>query len=322
MAAGQSVLFLERPEAAAELQQRGLDLEIAKNHTIKSKPLVVSSLEEAIGHGAFDVAILAIKSYDTPSLLQSLSTYSAQIPPILCLQNGVENESILAEFLGAERVIPGTVTSAVGRLGVGAVRLERLRGMGVAASHPISDELVSALNQAGLRAQLFRNAPQMKWSKMFTNLIANATSAILDMTPAQIFMDPRLYRLEIEQLRETLRVMHACNLHIINLPGVPVRLLAWAVWNLPPSISQPLLIRAVAGGRGAKMPSFHIDLYGGRGKSEVDALNGAVVRFGERMGVPTPVNQALNQTLQALTDGHISLQAFAHQPEKLLAITR
>ena len=77
--------------------------------------------------------------------------------------------------------------------------------------------------------------------------------------------------------------------------------------------------KAVGGGRGDKMPSFHIDLHSGRGKSEVDFLHGAVVRGGERTKVPTPVNKLLTDTLLALTNGEIPLEEYAHQPEKLLA---
>ncbi len=62
----------------------------------------------------------------------------AELPPALCLQNGVENEARIAAALGAERVIYGTVTSAVGRKGPGHIVLERLRGVGVAAGHPLS----------------------------------------------------------------------------------------------------------------------------------------------------------------------------------------
>ena len=68
------------------------------------------------------------------------------------------------------------------------------------------------------------------------------------------------------------------------------------------------------------MPSFHIDLYSGRGKSEVEYLHGAVVRAGERFGVPTPVNKVLTETLMKLTNKEIPLEEFAHQPEKLLAL--
>jgi 2-dehydropantoate 2-reductase len=94
--------------------------------------------------------------------------------------------------------------------------------------------------------------------------------------------------------------------------------LAFGVCFLPLFLSRPLLAKAVGGGRGEKMPSFHIDLHGGRGKSEVDYLNGAVVRFGAQVGVPTPANRLLNDTLLALTKGDIPLDTYAHQPEKLL----
>ncbi|HEY9528862.1 MAG TPA: ketopantoate reductase C-terminal domain-containing protein, partial [Anaerolineales bacterium] len=72
-------------------------------------------------------------------------------------------------------------------------------------------------------------------------------------------------------------------------------------------------------GRGAKMPSFHIDLHSGRGKSEVEYLHGEVVRAGEKCKIPTPVNKVLTETLLALTNKHIPLEEFAHKPEKLLA---
>ena len=105
---------------------------------------------------------------------------------------------------------------------------------------------------------------------------------------------------------------------VVDLPGTPVRALAFAV-RLPLWLSKPLLARAAGGGRGGKMPSFHIDLHSGRGKSEVDYLHGAVVRAGKRTNVPTPVNQLLTETLLALTNGEIPLEEYAHQPKKLLS---
>ena len=153
---------------------------------------------------------------------------------------------------------------------------------------------------------------------MLTNLIANASSAILDMPPAEIFANPNLYRLEVEQLRETLAVMQAQSINVVDLPGTPVRLLAFAVRTLPLAISRPFLAKAVGSGRGGKMPSFHIDLHSGRGKSEIDYLNGAVVRAGQKTGIPTPVNQVLTETLLKLTRSESSISQFAHQPERLL----
>jgi 2-dehydropantoate 2-reductase len=215
-------------------------------------------------------------------------------------------------------VIAGTVTSAIGRHTAGDVVLERLRGLGVASGHPLSSQLAAALDKAGLNAWLYENSTDMKWSKLLTNLIGNASSAILDMSPAEIFSHAGLYRLELAQLRECLAVMDAQKIYTVNLPGTPARLLAFAVKYLPANVSRPLLRRAVGRGRGAKMPSFHIDLHSGLGQSEVDYLNGAIVRAGIRLGIPTPVNKFLTDTLLDLTSGQLRIEDYRKKPERIL----
>lgn len=317
---GNEVVFLDRPDVAAELNQRGMHLRLLDGEHTLEKPGVVSSIESALAAGPFDAAIFAVKSFDTVPLLNSFQPFLEQLPPFLSLQNGVENEEKIAAFLGKERVIAATVTTAIGRRDIGDIVVERLRGTGIAGNHSLSPRLERAFSTAGLKPSLFSNANAMKWSKMLTNLVANASSAILDMTPGRIFQHPGLFRIEVLQLRETLNVMAGQHIPVVNLPGTPVRLLAFGVRNLPLPILQPLLKRAAGSGRGGKMPSFHIDLYSGRSKSEVDYLNGAVVRMGEKLGISTPVNRILTETLLGLTEGRIPKNEFAHQPEKFLTL--
>ena len=104
----------------------------------------------------------------------------------------------------------------------------------------------------------------------------------------------------------------------MDLPGTPVRLLALCAKYLPLSIARPLLGQVLAKGRGGKMPSFHGDLHGGSGKTEVGYLHGAVVREGARLGIPTPVNHVLVETLTALISGRSDKDAFRKQPDLLL----
>ncbi len=137
------------------------------------------------------------------------------------------------------------------------------------------------------------------------------------MTASEVFANRDLYRLEIEMLRECLAVMAAQNIDVVDLPGTPVRALAFAT-RLPLWLSKPLLSRAAGAGRGAKMPSFHIDLHMGRGKSEVEYLHGEVVRAGREYNVPTPVNKVLTETLLALTRKEIPIEEFSRKPEILL----
>ncbi len=328
--AGEQLVFLEQPSTLEEIRRRGLRLDLSRDPRRRAmgasvlEPSMlagVSSIRDAIRHGPYDVALFALKSFDTQPALEAMRPFADQLPPILCLSNGVDNEPAISAVLGSDRVIPGTVTTSVGRRGPGDIVLERLRGLGIFAGHSLSADLIAAASAALLNAHPFANASAMKWSKMLTNLMANPTSAILDMTPAEILADRRLYALEVGMLRECLAVMEAQSIPVVDLPGTPVRALALAT-RLPLWLSRPILSRAAGSGRGAKMPSFHIDLSAGRGKSEVEYLHGAVVRAGREFGIPTPINALLTETLMSLTRGEVPADEYAHRPEKLLALMR
>ncbi len=325
--AGHQVVFVEQQKVVDELRERGLRLDLTLDERRKTREtsvinpsafVIVSSLDEALRYGPFDLALFALKSFDTQAALEGMLPFADKLPPLLCLSNGVSNEPAIAEALGEDKVIYGTVTTAIGRRGAGDIVLEKLRGVGVAKGHALSEKVHEALDKAYLNSRLFDGAASMKWSKMLTNLLANPTSAILDMTAGEVFANKDLYKLEIDMLKECIAVMQAQGFAVVDLPGTPVRALAFAT-TLPLWLSKPLLGRAAGAGRGAKMPSFHIDLHSGRGKSEVDYLHGAVVRAGEKFKVPTPVNKVLTETLLALTNKEIPLEEFAHKPEKLLS---
>jgi len=318
--AGHQVVFLERPTLAHQLHKNGLHLQLGDRQFSVDQPHIIQSLDELLSGDEirFDAGLVAVKAFDTAEFAQSLAPYREVLPPLLCLQNGVDNESQLGKVIGVERVIPGTVTSAIGRLGVGEIVLERLRGVGVTAGFPISDHLVRGLNEAGLSARLYANGAGMKWSKLLTNLLANATSAILDMTPGQIYTHPGLVRLEIQQIKEALYVMRRLGLQPVNLPGTPLQLLVWGIAWLPASLMGPLMRRVIGSGRGGKMPSFHIDLHQGRGISEVRYLNGAVVLHGAAHGYDAVVNRRLTEILEGLTNRTIAIDAYRYAPEKLL----
>ncbi len=319
-ASGHDVTFVEQPRTAQVIRDRGLAIHRG-DEVVRVRDVVVhTSPADALAAGPYDVGVFAIKSFDTRSAAESLVATGLDVPPILSLQNGVDNEPTLADVLGDHRVIAGTVTTAVAKPGVGEVVEEKRRGLGVALGHPRSAEVSAALDGAGLTCATFPAAGPMKWSKLLTNLTGNATSAILDLTVGALFGDRRLYEVEVAVLRECLAVMRALGHRPVDLPGTPVRALALAAERLPRFIAQPALTKALGSGRGDKMPSFHIDLHSGRGTSEVSFLNGAVVRHGALVGVPTPVNAVLTATLEDLTSGVQSIETYRKNPDALLRL--
>jgi len=315
---GHEVTFLEKEKDISSLQKQGILMEVGGIRSTVSSADYISSLDQT-QNWDFDLIILAVKTYHLDRLLPGLIHLQDNLPPLLCLQNGIESEKRLASALGANLVIPGTVTSAVDCPAKGNIIVRKVRGMGIAGSHPMAKDLVQIFLEAGIHCKYYPNTESMTWSKLVTNLLGNASSALLNLTSAQIYSNPALYQIELEQVREALNVMQNQGINAVNLPGVPVKILAVLIKYLPYWLSKPLLARMIGKGRGKKMPSFHIDLYSGRGQSEVNQLNGAVVRAGKKSHIPTPVNSFLTDTLLALIKGDMPLETYSQGTEEFLS---
>ena len=135
--AGHQLVFMEQPRVVDELRERGLRLDLTLDRRRKARDssridpssfVIVSTLEDALRYGPFDVALFALKSYDTLAALEGIQPFADKMPPILCLSNGVDNEPAISKAIGSDKVIHGTVTSAIGRRAAGDIVLEKLRG--------------------------------------------------------------------------------------------------------------------------------------------------------------------------------------------------
>ncbi|MDE0197768.1 MAG: ketopantoate reductase family protein [Caldilineaceae bacterium] len=334
--AGHAVKLVGRTDTTAALQSRGLELHAADG-AVERIPSVsaVSSLREAFP-GSYDLTILAVKSYDTETVLDELAPAEALLPPaILSLQNGVGNEQQIAARFGPQRVLAGTITAPVEVKEPGIVQVTKPTfAVGLADFHEDSEgpgsnvlsslltPLSSRFSSAGLPATVYNDAHSMKWSKLLMNMIGNATSAILAEPPGVTFAHPRIADLEIDALREALRVMAAAGINPLNVEKYPLRTLAPLLRFGPRPLLRPALHRVVGGARGGKMPSLFLDLESGKRGSEVGWYNGAVVRKGVEVGIQTPVNRLLTQTVQKLAAEPQLRAGWRGNFERLAAATR
>jgi 2-dehydropantoate 2-reductase len=314
---GQPVTFLARPRIAEAMQRGGLDLGAPGAPAHLSNPRVITELAEARGD-ELDAVLLAVKAYDCQEASAALAAIGGKAA-VVCLLNGIGNEATLAAALGPGRVIAATLTTAVTMPEAGRIRVERERGLSLAVGHPLVPALVEDLEKAGFFLRLHANADRMKWSKVLTNIVTNASSAITGWLPGDVLADRGLCRLEIEALREVVRVMRAMGFAPEDLARVPIRGLALA-FSLPLPLSQPILRRGISRGRGTKLPSFHYDI--GRGRSEVAWLNGAVAREAAARGLAAPANAVLTEVMLGLVEGRFAREEFAERPEALLARAR
>ena len=328
--AGHGVTLVGRQSYVAAVRARGLGLEedgrvtrtTAENGRRTSRAnvrAVTSALD--VADEPFDLILLTVKAYDATAAAVQVEPLARRGVPILVLQNGVGGEETVAEVLSKATILSAVITLSVEVLEPGLVRLATTRGgIGLAPTAP--DQSVSELGEvfrgAGFRTSVYRGHRAMKWAKLLLNIIANASPAILGMFPDQVFADHRLFALEQAAFREAVMVMRALGPRPVSLPGYPVPLFTWAISSLPAKLLRPILRKAVVGGRGGKMPSLHIDLSKGKGKSEVEYLNGAVVRYAQELGLDAPVNRALHAVLMGIVKGEIPWEEYRGQPERLL----
>lgn len=245
-----------------------------------------------------DVVIFAVKQFSLAAAVDAWSDHRGI--PALTTQNGIGAEEAVTSSRAGTTVLGGSLTASVGLTSSGIVRRYRRGGLGLAVvqggTEGMLARLCEAFNAGGLQTRPYADAAAMKWSKLVGNLVGNATGALVDLDPGEIYRHPGLFSIERRQLLEAVSVMKALGLPIVSLPGADVRSLARLV-ALPAPIARPILARVVGAARGGKSPSLREHARSGSGPSEVNWLNGAIVRAGRTCAVAMPVNRALVELL-------------------------
>lgn len=329
--ANQQVTLVGRPSFVQTVRTQGLRLTDENGlHTVRNLRAVDGTLAAlARAETAFDLAIITVKSYDTAAvvdeLCRALEQTGAPTPVVLSVQNGVGNEDAFGAALPGVAVLAGSITTPVSVESPGAIRVDKPRygvGLGLwregAAGAAVLDEICALLGHAGFAVKQYPNAQGMKWTKLLMNMMGNATCAILDEPPQVVFVDSRLVDLEITAWREALVVMRAAQIPALNMDKYPFGVLAPLIRFAPNLLIRPVLRAQIGGARGGKLPSLHIDLHGGKGRSEVGWLNGAVARYGTPLGVATPVNQVLTDILSGLVAQPAAISGWRGEHGRLL----
>ncbi len=268
-----------------------------------------------------DLAIVAVKAYDTDEAIASLQQAlgGQSTATILCPQNGVGNEEKLAAAFGADAVVACALTVAVDRTRDGDIVPSNEGGLGLAPMGKVTHNwLVAAFEQSGIQVKVVSEYRALKWSKLALNIVANASCAILSVLPERLLAMDQMFSLEVRAQRETASVMKALGVKAVDLPRYPVRALQ-GLSALPTPVARMILAGRIAGGRGHKPPSLLLDLRAAKGRTEVDVLNGAVARAGRDLGIPTPVNTVFARVLDDIAHMPQLWAKYRERPQALCA---
>lgn len=266
--AGHSVTLIGRPAHVQAIRQNGLRLQTAELD-------VQVPLEAAVQAGAVagaDVVLLCVKSYDTQDAAREMLAHLTPGALVLTLQNGVDNDERARAVLGGRATVAAAVVYvATAMAGPGHVR-HHGRGELVIAPSERSEEVARQFAAAGIPTQISDNVRGALWAKLVLNCAYNALSALAQQPYGSLVQAPGVTDVIADIVAECLTVARADG---VAVPG-----------------DVAAAVRGIAATMPGQYSSTAQDL--ARGKpSEIDHLNGYVVQRGVALGVPTPLNRAL-----------------------------
>ncbi len=278
--AGHDVVLIGRPAHVEAMRAQGLFLDTLgfQAHV----PLRADTEPSAV-QGA-QCVLFCVKSTDTENAGQAMAPYLAPDAMVLSLQNGVDNAERLQAVLGRP-VLPTVVYVAAGMAGPGHVR-HHGRGDLVIALAPQSASLAHTLAAAGIPTLISDNVAGALWAKLVLNCVYNPLSALSGLNYGSIVACPGLDMPRVMQ-----DIVDEC-LAVAEASGVA----------LPEGTAQA--VRALAASMPGQKSSTAQDLERGK-PTEIDHLNGFIVRRGQALGIPTPVNRLLHALV------HLREQALA-----------
>ena len=265
--AGHEVVLVGRPSHVEAVNAKGLRLETqAFDEFVK----VEASTEASAVQGA-DLVLFCVKSTDSESAAAQIEPHLSPGALVLTLQNGVDNDERVRSVLTSNEVAAAVVYVATEMAGPGHVK-HHGRGELVIAPSRMGEQVAQQLVAAGVPTQISGNVRGSLWAKLILNCAYNSLSAVTQLPYGVLAKGTGVSDVIRDVVAECLAVAKAEGVEVVGDTDAAVRGIAQTMPSQYSSTAQDLA----------------------RGKlSEIDHLNGLVVRRGEVLGVPTPANRVL-----------------------------
>jgi len=236
------------------------------------------------GEPRVDAAVVCVKSMGTPWAAEAAERILDRDGVVVTVQNGLGNAETLAAAVGPRRVSAGVIYVGAELVGgelaaTGAGRVELGKPQGPSSAERLA-RLADALAAGGMTVSVVDDPWPSIWKKLVVNAAMNPTTAIFGLRNPELLEHPAGRPLADELARETARVATAAGVAIdpASAPGM---------WHAVASfVNRSSMLQDVQAGR----------------PTEIEAINGAVAREGARLGVQTPVNEAITLLVKAVTE--------------------
>lgn len=238
--------------------------------------------------GISDLIIIFVKSYHTENAAKNISLLVGENTSILTLQNGLGNFEILSNIFGSEKVIAGTTSYGATMLGPGRVRHA---GIGPTTIGELNgkittriEKIARILSQAEIKTKTSDNVLGLVWSKLLINVGINALGVLIRIKNGELVKGKYSLKLQRELVEEALEVAKRKGIKLIHQ-------------NIVKEVA--LICEKTSG----NINSMLQDVLKKR-KTEIDFINGAIVREGKKLNISTPVNQVITNLIKAVEEAY------------------
>ncbi len=273
---GHETWLLDRsPDHVETMRRDGLRVDDANG----SRRIAVQAATQAGEVGVADVVVVLVKSFHTEAAMRGALALIGPQTVVLSLQNGLGHEDILAEIVGRERVLAGKtyvggVLRGPGHIQSGVTGKATYIGELDGRLTPRVQAIAEAFNAAGLLTTVTDNIVGTMWDKLLVNVATGALTGITRLTYGQLYEEPLLKATALAAVSEAIAAAQAAGVRLSMTD--PEQAWTLAAEGLSPAFKTSMLQSLEKGS-----------------VTEIDFINGSVVRWGRRLGVPTPVNSTL-----------------------------
>lgn len=238
--------------------------------------------------GISDLIIIFVKSYHTENAARNMFLLVGENTSILTLQNGLGNFEILSNTFGPKKVIAGTTSYGATLLGPGRVRHA---GIGTTTIGELdgkittrTEKIARVLTQAGIETGVSDNVLGLIWTKLLINVGINALGVLIRVKNGELIKGKYSLKLQRDLVKEAMEVVEKKGIKLIHQDMIKE-------------------VASICEKTSANLNSMLQDVLKKR-KTEIDFINGAIVREGRKLNLSTPVNQMITDLIKAVEEAY------------------
>lgn len=280
---GEDVTLIGRPAHIRSIRSHGLHIDgVTGRKTIRVKAEVSPSKV-----GESDIVICTVKAYDTRKAAADAKVLMGRETLFLCLQNGLDVEKEAAQEISMDKIARGITNNGCLRIKPGYIRHTGLGDTVISCPgdnwRTRINELAKTMSSAGLPTTVTDEIDRVVLSKVLVNVGINAIGALTRQKNGDLVKNPLLRDLMRSAIEEALRVVEKLGTKMTDENIIE------KTFKIAETTSE-------------NKNSMLQDVENGK-RTEIDFINGAIVRLGEKMNVSTPMNSTLTTLVKALDQG-------------------